>query len=356
MNGEVVRIDPNRDPRWDAFVESHPHGWISHTSSWATILSSSFRHLSKRYLAMVDGESGKLTAGLALYEFRSWLTRNRLVSIPYTTLCDPLVGNRRDLERLLEAAVGLAEERGASYVEIRTLHTAEMIADPRFAGSRQYTHHYLRLDEDLQKLRKKFHGTSVRQRISRAEKRGLTVRVAQSEDDLRKFYDINLANRKRLGLPAKPYKFFQMMWRVLVPKNGVTLLVVEKGEETIGGMILLKFKERVSGEFLAWKDEYKGDCPSQLLWWHAIKSSHEAGYKVVDFGRTSKRNTGLMDFKRRWGCQVVDLPCFFSPARHVVRFADPEATFKRRVASTACRIAPQFISPSLGSFCYRHIG
>ena len=75
-------------------------------------------------------------------------------------------------------------------------------------------------------------------------------------------------------------------------------------------MLLSKFRDRVSGEFVAVDPAFQNISPNHFLFWEAIKSACEEGYRIFDFGRTSPRNVGLMDFKRRWGTQVTDLPQF----------------------------------------------
>jgi hypothetical protein len=83
-------INPLEEPRWDAFVANHPYGWVCHLSRWGSLIERCFKHIRAHFLADFD-ERGEIVGGLPIYEVRSHLTGNRLVSIPYATLCDPLV-------------------------------------------------------------------------------------------------------------------------------------------------------------------------------------------------------------------------------------------------------------------------
>ena len=105
----IKLIDPITDPRWDKFVENHPFGWICHLSGWKQVLEKSFKHMKGYYFALLDN-SGNIQAALPIFEVKSWLTGNRLVSIPFATLCDPLISKSEEMAILLEAVLEYSEE------------------------------------------------------------------------------------------------------------------------------------------------------------------------------------------------------------------------------------------------------
>ena len=88
----IIEIDPQSDPRWDQFVESHPLGLICHLSGWKQVLEESFPQMKGRYLAILSDDNS-IRAALPVFEIRSILTGNRLVSIPFATNCDPLISS-----------------------------------------------------------------------------------------------------------------------------------------------------------------------------------------------------------------------------------------------------------------------
>jgi len=48
----------------------------------------------------------------------------------------------------------------------------------------------------------------------KSQREGLVVRLAQSEEELRAFFEMHLKVRKyKYGLLAQPYRFFQNIWR-----------------------------------------------------------------------------------------------------------------------------------------------
>lgn len=65
----VIAIDPLVDPRWDAFVESHPSATVYHLAAWARIFEESYRY-RPRYLALED-TSGELSAVMPMVSRRT---------------------------------------------------------------------------------------------------------------------------------------------------------------------------------------------------------------------------------------------------------------------------------------------
>ena len=352
----VEIINPIEDPRWDAFVENHPFGWICHLSAWKQVLEKSFPHMKGYYLALLDDTNNHIKAGMPVFEVKSWLTGRRLVSIPFATLCDPLISSSEEMRILFDEALNLSKKFGDAYIEIRSLSSSPLIQDNRLGESRFYKHHYLLLENEPEQLKKKFHRTCVRQRISRAIESKLSLRIADSESDLQKFYQLHITTRKRLSLPPQPYNFFKSLWEIFSPTKKMALLLVEKEGKTIASLILFKFKERVSADFAASDETFKDLSPNHLLFWEAIKSAYGEGYKIFDFGRTSPNNDSLMDFKRHWGTKIIDLPKYFYPKSTSKKNAQRENSVGYNLIKKICKNAPDSFVPLIGHFCYRHLG
>ena len=354
--GNVILVDPAEDSCWDSFVEHHPFGLICHLSGWKRVLEKTFGHIKGYYLALWDDANNDIRAALPVFEVRSWLTGNRLVSVPFASVCDPLISSSDEMRTLLESALDLSAKLGTSRIEIRTLSSSSFVQDHRFGVSCFYKHHYLLLDGEPEELEMTFHRTCVRQRIRRAANSGLDLKVCDSECDLRRFYQLHLMTRKRLGLPLQPYAFFQLLWREFASLDRISLLLAERKGEAIAGLILLKFRDRVSAEFVATDASFRDVSPNHFLFWEAIKQAYRQGYNVFDFGRTWSQNIGLMDFKGHWGTRVVDLPEFHYPRRTSKGTANREEHTPYRAARSVCKNAPDNAQALIGSLLYRHLG
>lgn len=354
--GEGVSIiDPLRNHRWNRFVEQHPYGWITHLSGWKRVLDNTFPHMYGYYLALTDG-AGNIRAALPIYSVESWLTGRRLVSIPFATLCDPLVTDPADMEPLCRAALQLSREIAVPRIEIKTLLASHLLDKETFQADCRLKHHYLRLCNDPELLRRNFHRSCVRQRIARAEKSGLRVVKGYSECQLKQFYLLHRLTRKRKGLPPHPYTLIKSLAQAFAGSNMVDLLLCYQGEVPVAGLIVFKYKDRVSVEYSAADAAYNDQSPIHLLVWNTIRESCLSGYRILDFGQTSVHNKSLMEFKSHWGTEVSDLPHFIYPNNPALNSSLSQESMGMKLLHYVCNKAPDPALTYLGDFCYRHLG
>lgn len=354
--GSVSILFQAQEHEWDDFVRSHSHGLIGHLSGWKEVLNRSFSHIKGRFLVLRDPTNGVIRAGVPVYFVSSPLTGRRLVSIPFATLSDPLVSSRVDMELLLKAARNLAADVKASRIEIRTLASAHLIGSSDYRRVDCFKHHFLALDTSVECLLKRLHRTSIRPIVKRCEHGGLELKTDCSEELLRHFFAQYVSSRKKVGLPPQPFRFFKNIGKVFGPPGHMKLLSASYCGKPIAGLLLFQFKNRVSAEFIGVDHQYRHLNPAHFLFWQGIKQARNDGYEIFDFGRTSLKNTGLMDFKRRWGTVVDDLPQFWFPSYNTLSLEDMEKSLRYRLIKGVVRKAPEALLPLLGEFCYRHMG
>lgn len=353
---KVETIDPIKDNRWDQFVYKHPYGWIVHLSGWKKVLEKTFPHMKGHYFVLTGTADGEIKAALPVFEVNSWLLGRRLVSIPFATLCDPLISRDTDIGSLLDKLFDLSRNRKTSVIEIRSLQSPSLIHDSRLTESRIYRHHFIKLDRPIEELKMTLHRKSVRQEIRRAEKNQLALRMAVTESDLQSFYSIYLKARKRLQLPAQPYALFKSLWDEFHKANQMRLLFAEKEGVIISGLIVLTFKDRCSAEYIGTDYTYRDVSPDHFLFWQAIQMAHCEGFKIFDFGRTAAADQSHMIFKSRWGTEVIDLPQYYYPPKSADLSSNTETSLKYRLIRKVCHHAPDALFPYIGNFCYRHMG
>lgn len=353
--GNVSLIDPLTDPRWDLFVENHPFGWICQLSGWKRVLEESFRHMKGYYFALWD-ESGKhIQAGLPVFHVRSWITGNRLVSIPFATLCDPLVSSADQFSELFLSVKELSSELKAEPVEIRTHLAGALTRNQGLAESLSHANHCLDLSEPPERIKKKFKRLCVRN-IERSKTEGFQLGEVKDENGLKTFYRLHMANRSKIGLPVHPYRFFKQIWQVFAPPNRVKILLCQKANQTIGGLLVFCYGGRVSCDYLATAPEHHRSSPGSFLYWEAIKMGCREGFRVFDFGRTHYGHRSLMEFKGRWGTRTAGLPQFIYPEGRAAAYELSEKSLKRRMVTSACKLAPAFTQRMIGELVYRHLG
>jgi CelD/BcsL family acetyltransferase involved in cellulose biosynthesis len=354
--GTVHWLSPDQQGEWDAFVARHPLGLIYHLSSWQRVLESAFGHIRGRFLVVRDA-GGEIRAGLPIYGVRSWLLKNRTVSVPFATLCDPLVSTKEDFELLWPVIAEAAGKLRSKRIEIRTRLINTRDLPNGLAPGAKHKHHYLPLGASTDTLFRSFHESCVCRRVKKAKRAGVVIEERQDEQSLRAFHTIMSATRRRLSLPPMPYVFFEAMARRLSPENVSLYLAVHAGQP-VGGLLALKFKDLWTGEYSGHSDNAAPGA-DQLLYWHTIQLAKSSGAARFSFGRTSLDNAGLLEYKRRWATVEEDLTDFVCYPGSAPRPANESGkTVNPVLYATAqlLRFTPAAVQQSFGNFCYRHLG
>jgi len=291
----LTELNPIVDSRWDEYVLGHQEGTIYHHSAWQQVLSETYGY-SPLYLGFTSSDGSQLSGIFPLMFVKSFLTGRRVVSLPFTTYCNPLMP-----ERLIEEAMRFAFDRfrGVRYVELKLLERAQGSFGHLGVAS-AFVSQVLSLDPDIDKLFLSFHPSSIRHRVRRAEKLGLVFRLGDKESDLHQFYRFYSLMRRKNGLPPQPYAFFANMHRILTSKNLLELPVVEYEGKVIAVTILLKGRSTWHLEYSASDPRFLQQGSNQFLIWRCIEMAHQAGAKHFDFGRTSLSHHSLLEFKDRW--------------------------------------------------------
>src|SRR5579872_1318551 len=95
----VYELDPLTDPRWSDFTKVHPEASVFHTPGWLSALWSTYHYEPIVLTTTPPGQS--LLDGLVLCKVRSWLTGSRMVSLPFSDHCQPLVDGSNEFRELL---------------------------------------------------------------------------------------------------------------------------------------------------------------------------------------------------------------------------------------------------------------
>src|SRR5262245_3997897 len=93
----VYELDPLADPRWCAFAQRHERSSVFHSPAWLNALRKTYRY---RPVAFTTEPPGcDLRSAIVFCHVRSWLTGRRLVSLPFSDHCEPLVASADDLTK-----------------------------------------------------------------------------------------------------------------------------------------------------------------------------------------------------------------------------------------------------------------
>ena len=340
--------DPLTDSRWSDLVARHPSASIFHTTGWLEALRRTYGFVPA--LLTTSPEDRPLVNGIVLCRVMSRLTGRRLVSLPFSDHCRPLVDDPADLAALLETLVRTREDEGWKYVEIRSLD------DPAekggraagFAPCRVYHFHVLDLGPSLDELAAGMHRDCVVRKIRRAERDGLRVEAGRSVALLRQFYGMQLKTRRRLRLPPQPFAWFRNLAECLGEQ--MTVRVASLKGRAVAGIITIAHRDTMVYKYGCSDQDFNRHGGNQLLLWLAVREAKTRGLRQLDLGRTDFGHKGLLDFKERWGGRRST--CAYQ--RYPDSKANPTPGRPLRYGSAILALLPNTPLSIIGNIFYRH--
>ncbi len=352
----VLTLEEAESRGWNHLVATHPLGSVFQHTAFLKTIAATFPHTTPYCVSLLD-EQEQCRGGLALFLVKSWLTGRRLVSIPFTFYADPMVSSPEEFARLFPRVLELSQREKASYIEIKTLNSAPLLAG---AGLMAPVYHhrtyYVDLTQDLEVIWKGLHRSSVKQKIRRAERNGITVRAAQSEGEVALFCRILAQNRRRLGLPPHRPELFQNIWGGLVPLGLARFSLAYLRDECVGGLCTFSFRETAFLGYIAMEESLRCDGVGQCLVWNDIRAAVADHQKVADLGKVSPHAHGLVRFKENWGSTMQEAPVFYYPRAMGVSTYDNEQRLVHRLVRWFWRVVPPRWSGMSSRFLYRHLG
>jgi lipid II:glycine glycyltransferase (peptidoglycan interpeptide bridge formation enzyme) len=211
--------------------------------------------------------------------------------------------------------------------------------------------HTLPLNDAFYIIDKRIHSMH-RRNAKIALNRGVHIEIGKKPEHLKAFYHLHMETRRKQGIPVQPWKFFDLLGKILLDEDLGFVFLAYQQEKIIAGMVLLAW-----GQILTYK--YGASCsdslnlrPNDLLFWTAIQWASEHGYKVFDFGRTDINNEGLRTFKSRWGAE--ETPLSYSILSE--KLPQPSSGRMMSLMKMIIRNSPLWVCRITGELLYKHFG
>ena len=345
-------LDPLQDPRWGVFVEENARASVFHSVSWLDALRRTYGYQPVVYTTSPPG--APLQSGMVFCRVESRITGRRLVSLPFSDHCEPLVDNASDFERIFRHLRSRVASGEWKYVELRPASASPGLfsSQESLQPSKSHYLHTVDLRPQENELLRGFHESSVRRRIRRATSEGLLYESGRSEVLQREFYQLLVLTRRRHQMPPQPEKWFRNLVECM--GDAVEIHVASRGDKPIAAILTLRFKKTVTYKYGASDSAYKQFGPMPFLLWRAMQGAKLKGAEAFDLGRTDHDDPGLIAFKDHWnGVRTV---------LNYWRFPTPDPGSLRRTASglelakTFFGILPTSALKLAGELLYRHIG
>jgi CelD/BcsL family acetyltransferase involved in cellulose biosynthesis len=344
MSDMITFLDPCSSDEWTQFIAAHPAATVFHHPAWMRVIRETYGY--PMFAACLKRE-GRICSGIPFAEVRSALTGHRLVSLPFSDHCVPLVRENDPslVEKLISFTRAHRSETGARvdlHAELRGMSASHL--------QRNHVLHTLDIRNEPCELFASFDRRTTQRSIRIAQKKNVVVRECHTKAEFEPFYGLHLKTRKRLGVPVQPKALFDNIWELMLKRGLGFALIAFHGETPLGGGVFFRFNNTVVFKYSASDMKYKAFQPSHAFIWAAIQIARERGCATFDFGRTDRSHEQLRRFKNSWNATEQDL--------NYTIIADRRRSERLPKLQTALghviRHSPEFVCRLSGEVLYKH--
>jgi CelD/BcsL family acetyltransferase involved in cellulose biosynthesis len=350
----TVRMVENaaEDPNWSELLDRHPAASVFHSPGWLRALRQTYGYES---FVVTTSPAPTLRNGVVVCRVKSWTSR-RLVSLPFSDHCDPLVNASDDLSEMLALMADEARTAGWRSIECRP---RAVVGQPFEAAARgsglmpsgEYALHLLDLRAGPAEIFRGFHASSTQRAIRRAEREGLTYEAGTSDRLLDTFYGLLRLTRRRHGLPPQPVAWFRNL--VACMGDRVLVHVASRDGHPIASILTLSFKKTMSYKYGGSDASLHRLGAMPFLFWRVIQDAHARGFVELDLGRSDVNQPGLIAFKDHLGAARSTLTYYRYPGQQLEAAG---SAWMSRMAHGVFAHLPDATLDLAGRLLYRHLG
>ncbi|MDP3989955.1 MAG: GNAT family N-acetyltransferase [archaeon] len=293
---------------YNDYLKKNSQSHYGHSLEIKNLIIKYFK-FKPRYLVAKRIDNHSIVGILPLFEARSFIEGNRLISIPFFPFGGVLGENHFCVELLLKKAQALINENPSfKYLQIRQRVEITGEISNSFVLQKPITNFFLDLQGTEEQMFNSF-DKRVRYDIRKARKANLVVKILNDEKILKDFYKVYLLTRKKRGLPAWPYRLFLDALNQCDTNVAVTYFK----DKPIAGCFLFLDKQTVEYAFAGTDYNYNNLSPYYLLLWNIICYGLKNNYKVLELGGSTEQmnDGGMYLFKRRLSTRTEIVPYYF---------------------------------------------
>ncbi len=346
-----VLIDPLTDPRWPVLLAARGGG-LFHSAPWLASLADTYG-LRPQAVLLTD-EAGCPQAGIPFCVVDD-LLGERIVSLPFSDHCEPLVGS----DAQWSAALAVLASAGLP-VAFRWLDQDRQSADGRWTTTKRARWQGLAIGPDVEALWDRM-APPARRAVRKAARAGVEVRGADDGSVLPAFTRLHVSLRKRkYRLLAQPHEFFAALRRRFAAIDGWFPLAAWYGGRIVAVTIYLRWGDTLYYKFNASDFDALAERPNDALLWEGIRLAQRLGCRQLDLGASDDDQPGLIRFKRHYGADEREIrfvryepPGCFAPRSNERRATETRALLARLTDLFTDPAVPDEITACAGGVLYR---
>jgi hypothetical protein len=315
-NVQYFRLDESWDAEYDSFLHQSPTTLLYASAAYRNLLTA-YLGAEPVYLG-AKNERGKLLAVLPAFLKKNPRYGNILNSLPYYGSNGGVIehqGNTEVQKGLLSffdevawqldcAATTIITSPLEPHGDLYERHAAFDFKDRRIGQITSLPQHTENIASDLANM---FADPRPRN-IKKAVKSGVKVRWSRDRKDMEFLYDTHRQNILAIGGIAKEREFFDQVLSI-TPTENYKIYCADIDGKPVAALLLFYYNRTVEYFTPSILDGYRAQQPLSLLIYEAMKDAVEQYYLHWNWGGTWLTQSGVYDFKKRWG--TVDYPYFY---------------------------------------------
>lgn len=320
MTLQIVKVDEENRAVWDKMVSTFPFAHPLNAYGWGKV-----RQIDGWQSVYFVAKEEDIVKGMIMVLIKKipW-TSFSIMYAPKGPVCDPENSN------VLKSLINIVRDESNRYRTI-FLRIDPNIAEDRFdnsidpfveAGFVHLEHRWsfwnsprdvYRIDLSTVSTEEDLFNSidrDARRCVRKAEKEGVSIRPAETLEELHKFYEIFSQFSVRKGFMCRQAKYQELLWNEYIVKGNGRLFLAIYNEEIIGGLICLLFNNRCLAMHMGTQEKYNKLQTNYAYVWESIRWAKERGclwYSFRGIGTTPTQES----FKRKFRPQAVALVGYY---------------------------------------------
>ena len=307
--------------QWDRFITEHPHGHLLQSWHWGELKASAA--WSPLRLALWDEQEQRIVAAAQVLRrtgphvplragHLAYIPKGPVIDWAQASLCEAFFPQldaylRRQGALALHMELGL--EAGTAESECALQRLVHLPVHPVRAIQplRTIVLDLAPTEETLlAQMKEKW-----RYNVRLASRKGVTVRAAETREDVRTWYQLLqlTSERDRFGIHTLDY--YLRIWELFVSHQQARLLLAEYNRQLLAGIMVGLCAQQAIYLYGASSNEQRHLMPNYMLQWEAIRWAKQRGARLYDFWGIPETEAedeamaGVYRFKRGWGGRVM---------------------------------------------------
>ena len=329
MHSTLHLVPATQQEEWDQFAGTHPYGHLLQSWGWGEL--KAIAGWSPLRLLLRDEQQGIVAAAQVLRRtvpnlplrlgHLAYIPKGPVIDWSQPALCKEffvqlhtLLRKQGALALRIEPDCAMDSTHGRDCDDSDTFNAfrERMVAEQFFPAQSIQPVRTILLDLApdesalLAQMKEKW-----RYNVRLASRKGVTVRAAQSLEDIRAWYALLQTTGERDQFGIHTLNYYLAAWRIFAPCNQIRLLLAEYDGHLLAGIFVGLFARQGLYLYGASSNAYRNLMPNYLLQWEAIRWAKQQGATCYDFWGIPETDdeheamAGVYRFKSGWGGRVV---------------------------------------------------